>query len=190
VVTCPDTSPATALGGGWTLRPADEPSAAGRSPARRYTASHGDGDARVDLLVRVQPVRNHPLRACYPYGEHDLVVGLDSDSDTDTDTDSADRDDRGEGCGGDRDGPAAHGPASAVPGLLRVLAPALFAADAHCRRVIAAPDECDIHAQRILADGGFRRITEADLPGGSVVLFAAEPPDVAELSTALDDMPH
>ncbi|MDW8803854.1 hypothetical protein P1P68_03375 [Streptomyces scabiei] len=179
MATCPDTSPATALGGGWTLRSADEPPAAGRSPARRYTASHGDGDARVDLLVRVQPVRTHPLRACYPYGEHDLVVRLDGDGDHGC-----------EGRGADRDDPAAPGPEAVASGLLRVLAPALFAADARCRRVIAAPDEWDVHAQRILADGGFRRATEADLPGGSVVLFAAEPPDIAEVSTALDDMPH
>ncbi|WP_338899947.1 hypothetical protein WBG99_33490 [Streptomyces sp. TG1A-60] len=177
MATLPHTAPETALGGGWSLRPLDGPLGASRSAARGYAASYGDGDGGgpEEFLVRVQRVRHHPLRACYPFGAHDLVVWLGDDGD---DT-GADCDDR-----------AARVPEEAASGLLRVLAPALFAADARCRRVIAAPDEHDVHAQRILAAGGFRRITEADLPDCSVVLFAVEPPDIAELSTALDDMPH
>ncbi|WP_200301220.1 GNAT family N-acetyltransferase [Streptomyces adelaidensis] len=160
----------TAIGDGWVLRPVDEPLGARRSAANGYTASPGDGAGPEEFLVRVQHVRHHPLRACYPYGAHDLVVRLDE---------------RGDRAGR---GPL-HGSESASA-LLRALVPALFAADARCRRVVAAPDEHDLEAQRVLAAGGLRRITEADLPDGSVVLFAVEPPDIAELSTALDDMPH
>ncbi|WP_371572665.1 hypothetical protein [Streptomyces sp. NBC_01314] len=181
MATLPPTAPATAIGGGWSLRPLDGPLGARRSAARGYAASYGDGDGGgpEEFLVRVQRVRHHPLRACYPFGAHDLVVWLGDGDGHGGDGGSPDRDDR-----------AARVPERAAAGLLRVLAPALFAADARCRRVIAAPDEHDVRAQRVLAAGGFRRIAEADLPDGSVVLFAAEPPDIAELSTALDDMPH
>jgi hypothetical protein len=153
-----DTAPVPsvpALDGGWALRRISGPSG---QDAYRYTASHGGGPEEV--LVRVQRVWQHPLRAAYPMGAHDVAVWL------------------------DRPAP------DIAAALLRALIPALFAADPRCRRVVAAPDEADLTTQRVLEDGGFRRIAEADLPGGPVVLFATEPPDVAGLSTALDDMPH
>jgi len=120
-----------------------------------------------ELFLELHRVPGHPLRACYPFGAHDLAIGLVLPS----------PDEAGPG-----PGPAAR--------LLRDLVPALFALAPRCRRVIAAPDENDTAAQLALEQGGFRRIAEADLPGGSVVLFAAEPPGIAGLSTALDDMPH
>lgn len=161
VATLPDLAPVLAIGGGWALRPIDEPLDHRRTSAHGYAASRGDGDVDgpEEFRVRVQRVRHHPLRACYPYGAHDFVVWLDGHGDH-------------------------------APELLRALTSALFAADARCRRVIAAPDEYDVDAQRVLTAGGFCGIAEVDLPGGSIVLFAAEPPDLAELSTALDDMPH
>lgn len=73
---------------------------------------------------------------------------------------------------------------------LRVLVPALFAADPHCRRLVAAPDEDDMVTQTVLEAGGFLQVAEVDLPDGSVMLFAVKRPEVACLSTALDDMPH
>lgn len=160
------------LGAPWVLRPL-----AGAAPteppgrtARTYAVTPVDGGPVI--LLDLHRVADHPLRACYPYGAHDVAVGLVPP------------------------GPAEDGRAPAGPGprpaarLLRDLAPALFAADPRCRRVIAAPDVDDTAFQHALEDGGFQRVTEADLPGGSVVLFAAEPPEVAHLSTALDDMPH
>ncbi|MFE7273605.1 GNAT family N-acetyltransferase [Streptomyces sp. NPDC057623] len=147
--------PVPALGGGWALRRICGPSGA---DVHGFAASHGDGPQEV--LVRVQRVWQHPLRAAYPMGAHDIAVWL------------------------DRPAP------DLAAGLLRALTPALFAADPRCRRVVAAPDEDDPRTQRVLEDGGFRRIAEADLPGGPVVLFAAEPPDIAGLPTAFDDMPH
>jgi hypothetical protein len=153
-----DTAPmpsVPALDGGWVLRPTGAPS----GPAEhRYLAS--SGDVPEEFPVRVQRVWQHPLRAAYPMGAHDVVVWL------------------------DRSAP------DAAAGLLRALTPAVFAVDPRCRRVVAAPDEGDLRTQRVLEDGGFRRIAEADLPGGTVVLFVAEPPGIAGLSTALDDMPH
>jgi hypothetical protein len=110
--------------------------------------------------LRLYRVRDHPLRACYPYGAHDLAVRL-----VRQDLAEAGR-------------------------LLRDLVPALFAADPRCRRVVAAPAEDDIAAQAAFEAGGFRRVAEADLPDGSVVLYTVEPPEIAELPTALDDMPH
>ncbi|MGW0707528.1 GNAT family N-acetyltransferase [Streptomyces sp. NPDC002643] len=77
-----------------------------------------------------------------------------------------------------------------APDLLTALVPALFTADPLCRRVVAAPAEEDTKAQEVFERGGFRRVTEADLPHGSVVLFTAEPHWLADLPTALDDMPH
>ncbi|WEH12403.1 hypothetical protein [Streptomyces sp. VNUA24] len=207
MVTPPDTARRTVIGDGWSLRPlagtSDEPLGVRRSAARGYAAScdgtdrsggggrgrgggggaDGGGGGRAELLVHVQGVPHHPVRACYPYGAHDVVVWLgDGDDETDHGDDETDH--------GDRADRAGRVPEEAGADLLRVLVPALFAADARCRRVVAAPDEDDGHAQRVLAAGGFRRITEADLPHGSVVLFAAEPPELAGLSTALDDMPH
>lgn len=155
--------PVPAIGGGWALRRVAEPSGSPRSTARTYAAALDGGPE--EILVRIQRVLHHPLRGCYPFGSHDLAVDLVLPEPA----------------------PSGQSPAS---GLLRGLGPALFAAAPNCRRVIAAPDEHDVRAQRVLEAGGFRRITEADLPDGSVVLFAVEPPGIAGLSTALDDMPH
>lgn len=141
----------------------------------RPTGSAASGHTRygppraAGLFLRLHRVPDHPLRDCYPFGAHDLAVGLTLPGADETRA-------------GGGPGPAAR--------LLRDLVPALFALDPGCRRVIAAPDEDDTATQLALESGGFRRIAEADLPGGSVVLFAAEPPGIARLSTALDDMPH
>lgn len=208
VVTPPDSARRTVIGDGWSLRPlagtSGEPLGARRPAARGYAASCDgtgrsggggggggeDGGGSAELLVHVQAVPHHPVRACYPFGAHDVVVWLgDGDDETDHGDHGTDHGDGGTDHG-DRGARAARVPEEAGADLLRVLVPALFAADARCRRVVAAPDEYDGHAQRVLLAGGFRRITEADLPHGSVVLFAAEPPEVAGLSTALDDMPH
>ncbi|GAQ65253.1 hypothetical protein SsS58_05662 [Streptomyces scabiei] len=213
VVTPPDTARRTVIGDGWSLRPlagtSGEPLGARRTAARGYAASCDgtdrsggggggeDGGGGAELLVHVQAVPHHPVRACYPFGAHDVVVWLgDGDDETDHDDGETDHSDDKNHDGdvetghGDRGARAARVPEEAGADLLRVLVPALFAADARCRRVVAAPDEYDGHTQRVLVAGGFRRITEADLPHGSVVLFAAEPPEIAGLSTALDDMPH
>jgi hypothetical protein len=144
-----------AIGGGWALRPVAEPS--GAAGTRAFAASVDGGP---EIALRIHRVPHHPLRACYPFGAHDLAVDL----------------------------VATH--PLRVGALLRALVPALFAAHPDCRRVIAAPDEDDTRTQDVLEAGGFLRITEADLPDRSVVLFAAEPPGLARLSTALDDMPH
>ncbi|WP_105971096.1 GNAT family N-acetyltransferase [Streptomyces geranii] len=169
MATPPDAPPALGeprLGARWVLRALAGPSAGlPRRPARTYAVRAAGGGP--ELFLELHRVPDHPLRACYPYGAHDLAIGLVLPS-----PDEA-------GAGPD---PAAR--------LLRDLVPALFTLAPRCRRVIAAPDEDDTAAQLALEQGGFRRITEADLPGGSVVLFAAEPPAIAGLSTALDDMPH
>lgn len=198
MVTLPDIAPRTTVGDRWLLRPLDgasgEPLGARGAAARGYAASYGAGNGPGDrggdeggpergpeeFRVHVQRVQHHPVRACYPFGAHDLVVWL-GDGGTGR-TEHGDRADHADRAG--------RVPEAAGADLLRVLVPALFAAAPRCRRVIAAPDERDVHAQRVLSAGGFRRITEADLPDCSVVLFAAEPPALAELSTALDDMPH
>ncbi|WP_172638779.1 GNAT family N-acetyltransferase [Streptomyces tailanensis] len=107
-------------------------------------------------------MQDHPLRACYPYGGHDIAVEL-----------------------------APEETANPLIGrLLKDLVTALFTADPRCRRVVAAPAEDDAAAQDAFETGGFRRVTEADLPTGTVILFTTEPPWLAELPTALDDMPH
>lgn len=167
MATVPDDAsvpPVTAIGGGWALRQVAEPPGFPHSAARTYAAALDGGPE--EILVRIQRVLHHPLRACYPFGGHDLAVGLVLPE------------------------PPPQGQTAAASGLLHELVPALFAAAPNCHRVIAAPDEHDTRAQRVLEAGGLRRITEADLPDGSVVLFAVEPPDIAGLSTALDDMPH
>ncbi|WP_055713556.1 GNAT family N-acetyltransferase [Streptomyces torulosus] len=154
------------LGARWAVRSvADPPSERPRRPCRTYVVRSAEGGP--ELLVDLHPVPDHPVRACYPFGAHDLVVGLVLP-------------------GPD---PAENGPGLAAR-LLRDLVPVLFALSPRCRRVVAAPDEDDTATQLALEAGGFRRIGEADLPGGTVVLFAVEPPAVAGLSTALDDMPH
>jgi hypothetical protein len=179
VATAPGALPmlgAPRLGDRWVLRtlagpphgpsrelPHAPPHGLPRRPARTYAVRAVEGGP--ELFLELHRVPDHPLRACYPYGAHDLAVGLVLPS----------PDEAGAG-------PAAR--------LLRDLVPALFDLDPRCRRVIAAPDENDTATRLALEGGGFRRITEADLPGGSVVLFAAEPPGIARLSTALDDMPH
>lgn len=145
---------------GWTLRPVANAAYPARRTTRTYTASRDDGGPEIGFAVHRVP--DHPLRACYPFGAHDLALSL---------------------------APPAPAPAATV-GLLQGLVPALFTADPHCRRVIAAPDENDTAAQLLLEQGGFIRVAEADLPQGSVVLYAVEPPGLAGLSTALDDMPH
>jgi hypothetical protein len=118
-------------------------------------------DGGPALRLRVHRVARHPVRACYPYGGRDLALEPGSWDDP---------------------GPLAR--------LLRAFVPALLAADPDCRRVVAAPDEDDAAAHAVLEAGGLLRVTEAELPDGAVVLFAAEPPNLAGMSTALDDMPH
>ncbi len=128
--------------------------------ARAYAVAPRGGGPPVEL--RLYRVQRHPLRACYPYGAYDIAVGLVLVQDTQ----------------------------SMAGRLLNDLVPALFAADPHCRRVVAAPAEDDTALQAAFEAGGFRRVAEADLPNGSVVLFTAEPSWLADLPTALDDMPH
>ncbi|WP_367325655.1 GNAT family N-acetyltransferase [Streptomyces sp. HUAS ZL42] len=151
--------PEPVLGADWTLRPAAD---SGHGLGA-YTVAPRGGGTPVEL--RLHRVAHHPLRACYPYGAHDISVGLVLPDHAEAGQDLAGR-------------------------LLGDLVPALFAADPLCRRVVAAPAEDDTATQDTFAAGGFRRITEADLPSGSVVLFAAEPSWLADLATALDDMPH
>ncbi|MEU2913974.1 GNAT family N-acetyltransferase [Streptomyces massasporeus] len=151
--------PEPALGSEWTLT-----SLADAGPGSRAYAAAPRGGGPVAEL-RLYRVQHHPLRACYPYGAHDIGLGLIL----------PDRSETGQ---------------ELVPRLLGGLVPALFAADPLCRRVVAAPAEDDTATQTALANGGFHRVTEADLPGGSVVLFTAEPAWLADLPTALDDMPH
>ncbi|MER5213914.1 GNAT family N-acetyltransferase [Streptomyces sp. NPDC002838] len=148
--------PEPVLGDGWTLRPLAD---AGHG-VRAYAAVPRGGGTPVEL--RLYRVQQHPLRVCYPYGAHDIAVGLVVVEDAE----------------------------NMAGRLLSELAPALFAADPHCRRVVAAPAEDDTAAQDAFEAGGFRRVAESDLPGGNVVLFTAEPSWLADLPTALDDMPH
>ncbi|MFE3851756.1 GNAT family N-acetyltransferase [Streptomyces griseorubiginosus] len=131
--------------------------------SRAYAAAPRGGGPAAEL--RLHRVQHHPLRAAYPYGAHDIALALVLPDRSEAGQEQAGR-------------------------LLGDLVPALFTADPRCRRVVAAPAEDDTAAQTALANGGFRRVTEVDLPGGSVVLFTAEPPWIADLSTALDDMPH
>ncbi|KUO15300.1 GNAT family N-acetyltransferase [Streptomyces dysideae] len=154
--------PVPALGGGWNLRPTGDPVGISSRTVGAYAATFDGGPT---ILLEIHRVPHHPVCVCYPFGAHDLAVGL-------TLPDPA---------------PSEQALASR---LLRELVPALFAADPHCRRVVAAPAEDDSPAQLTLEAAGFRRVTEADLPGGTVVLFTAEPPAVMRVSTALDDMPH
>lgn len=144
--------PVPELGDGWVLRELTD------SPAVAYAVVDTGGGPPI--LLRLRRVLRDPVRACYPFGAHDLILSV---------------------------VPPEGAP---VARLLGVLVPALFAADPHCRRLVAAPDEDDMVSRAVLESGGFRQVAEADLPGGSVVLFAVERPEVAGLSTALDDMPH
>ncbi|KUO05197.1 GNAT family N-acetyltransferase [Streptomyces caeruleatus] len=156
-----DAPPAPSLpprAGGWALRPTTDPAEASRRGARAYTATC---DAGPPVRLEIHRVPHHPLRACYPFGAHDLVLSVTPATEV-----------------------------APITDLLRGLLPALFTADPRCRRIIAAPAECDSATQLTLEAAGFRRVTEADLPDGSVVLYTAEPPSVTGVSTALDDMPH
>ncbi|WP_189783545.1 hypothetical protein [Streptomyces capitiformicae] len=106
-------------------------------------------------------MRDPPLRVCYPYGGHDIAVE-----------------------------PTAGETAQPLVGRsLNGLVTALFAAAPLCRRVVAAPAEDDTAAQGAFEAGGFRRVTEADLPTGTVVLFTAEPSWLADVPTALTTCP-
>ncbi|MDO0911414.1 GNAT family N-acetyltransferase [Streptomyces sp. DT2A-34] len=125
-----------------------------------YAVAPRGGGTPVEL--RLHRVQHHPLRACYPYGAYDIAVGL----------------------------VLVENAENMAGRLLNDLVPALFTADPNCRRVVAAPAEDDTATQRVFEAGGFRRVAEADLPDGSVVLFTAEPSWLADLPTALDDMPH
>ena len=155
--------PEPVLGGGWTLRPAAEDGRPARNAQRTWAVTRDGGGPT--FLLHLGRVTHHPVRACYPFGAHDLVVAVVLSEAT----------------------PSAEGDASR---LLRQLVPALFAADARCRRIVAAPVRHDAASQQVLDAGGFRQIAEAELHDGDVVLFAAERPEIADLSTALDDMPH
>lgn len=145
---------------GWRLRSLLDSSRPARQTTRVYAASPVEGPAEVEFSLHSVP--EHPLRACYPFGAHDLAVSV---------------------------VPPA-GRERLAARLLRDLVRALFTAEPRCRRVIAAPEEDDTATQLLMEEGGFLRVTEADLPGGTVVLYAVEPPSLAGLSTALDDMPH
>ena len=154
------------LGDRWVLRTlAGPPYERPRRPSRTYAVRPAEGGP--ELFLELHRVPGHPLRACYPFGAHDLAVGLVLPS----------PDEAGPG-----PGPAAR--------LLRDLVPALFALAPRCRRVIAAPDETTPPPNSPWRTADSAGSQEADLPGGSVVLFAAEPPGIAGVSTALDDMPH
>lgn len=155
--------PEPVLGGGWTLRPAAEDAGRPRHTGRAWAVTQGGGGPV--FLLRLDRVSQHPVRACYPFGAHDLVVALVLPEPAPSVADLASR-------------------------LLRRLVPALFAADPRCRRIVAAPAQHDAVGLQALDAGGFRQVTEAELPDGDVVLCAAERPEIAELSTALDDMPH
>lgn len=143
---------------GWTLRPTTASADVSRGNARVHTATCDAGPA---VRLEIHRVPHHPLRACYPFGAHDLILSVTPPTET-----------------------------APITELLRSLLSALFTADPRCRRIIAAPAENDSETQRTLEAAGFRRVTEADLPDGSVVLYTAEPPAVTSVSTALDDMPH
>ncbi|MBO4256353.1 GNAT family N-acetyltransferase [Streptomyces griseorubiginosus] len=145
---------------GWRLRSLPDSSRPARWTTRVYAASPVEGAAEIEFSLHSVP--EHPLRACYPYGAHDLAVSI----------------------------AASAGGEGLAARLLRDLVRALFTAEPRCRRVIAAPEEDDTATQLLLVEGGFLRVTEADLPCRTVVLYAVEPPRLAGLSTALDDMPH
>jgi hypothetical protein len=161
------TPPVPALSGDWTVRLADPatdgPATGPTSRATRTCLALLDGEPVA--LLRIHRVLGHPLRGCYPAGAHDLVLDLTLSGGGPADVESAGR-------------------------LLRDVVPALFAADSRCRRVIAAPAEDDTSALRLFEAGAFRRVAEADLREGTVVLLAVEPPEITGLSTSLDDMPH
>ncbi len=181
--------PTPCLGGGWTLRPADPAAdlalvhgwfaASGR--ARSRDALQGElrgqlaGRAARPCIVslhdepviylEVHRVLHHPVRACYPVGAHDLALEL-----------------------------VLGAPRSAcsqlVADLLPELTSALFAFDPRCRRVTAAVDVEDTATVGDFEVGGFRHVTDADLPDRGVALLVAEPPEVAAIPTSLDAMPH
>ncbi|MFH8475681.1 GNAT family N-acetyltransferase [Streptomyces sp. NPDC018000] len=155
--------------GAWTLRPAPAAPVEGgltlpapaAGTARAYTALRG-GCAPA-FQVEIQRVLSHPLRGCYPVGAHDLLLAVI---------------------------PLAPQPEPDAVALLDALTQALFGADPRCRRVMAAPDVADVPALERYTAGRFRTVAEADLHERTVTLMVVEPPQVMEVSTALDDMPH
>ncbi|MER5357571.1 hypothetical protein [Streptomyces sp. NPDC002785] len=151
--------------GVWTLRPVPSTPLDGGLPlpatARAYTARRG-GSAPA-FRVEIQRVLSHPLRGCYPVGARDLLLALQ---------------------------PLTPQPEPETAALLDALTRALFGADPHCRRIMAAPDAEDVPGQERYAAGHFRTVAEADLHERTVTLMVVEPPQVTEVSTALDDMPH
>lgn len=181
--------PTPSLSGDWALRPADPATDLARIhgwlSASGVPLSRGElqdelrvkltgrttrpcvvrlGDVPV-LYLEVHRVLRHALRASYPVGAHDLAL------------------DRVVGA----PGPAALDQAAR---LLPELTAALFAADPHCRRIMAAPDTDDTAALCAFQTGGFHHVTEVDLPHRTVALLVAEPDEISRISTALDDMPH
>ncbi|MER6977029.1 GNAT family N-acetyltransferase [Streptomyces carpinensis] len=181
--------PTPSLSGGWALRPADPVTDLARVHA--WLSASGDTRSREGLqhelrtkaagratrpgivsrddvpviYLELHRVLHHVLRTCYPVGSHDLVLDLVTGS----------------------RGPAERG---LVASLLPELASALFTADPACRRITAAPDADDTVAVQEFQNGGFRHVTEVDLPDRTVALLVAERPEITRISTALDDMPH
>ncbi|MFB7914960.1 GNAT family N-acetyltransferase [Streptomyces sp. NPDC056061] len=151
--------------GTWTLRPVPSTPPDGGLPlpvtARAYSARRGE--SAPAFRVEIQRVLSHPLRGCYPVGAQDLLLVLQ---------------------------PLAPQPEPETAALLGALTRALFGADPRCRRIMAAPDAEDVPARERYTAGHFRTVAEADLHERTVTLMVVEPPQVTEVSTALDDMPH
>ncbi|MBA2949419.1 GNAT family N-acetyltransferase [Streptomyces himalayensis] len=181
--------PTPCLGGGWTLRPTDPVAdlalvhgwfaASGRTRSREALLGELRGlqagraarpcivslhDEPV-IYLEVHRVLHHPLRACYPVGAHDLALEL-------------------------VPGVPRSAGRQLIAHLLRDLTSALFASDPRCRRVTAAVDVEDAAAVGDFEAGGFRYVTDADLPHRSVALLVAEPSAVTTIATSLDAMPH
>lgn len=144
----------------WSLTPTDGEADAPRTGRTFVAAIDGEPIAQVDL-GRVLRLR---LRACYPAGAHDLALTLTPLT--------------------------GHSDEPRLQDLLTLLVPALFTADPHCRRIVAAPREADDAAVRTFAAAEFRHVIDAELEDVCIVLLAAEPARITGLSTALDDMPH
>ena len=61
-----------------------------------------------------------------------------------------------------------------------VLAPALFAADPLCRRIIGEPDASNLPAVRVAEALGFRRITDVEMPDKTAALMELRRPEAEE----------